>query len=47
MYQINELPSSIYLGRQTETGVTTIRIDCSEWLKMWPELQISAWVTPP
>lgn len=47
MYQINELPSSIYLGRQTETGVTTIRIDCSEWLKMWPELGISLWVTPP
>lgn len=47
MYKINELPSSIYLGRQTETGVTTIRIDCSEWLKMWPELGISLWVTPP
>ena len=47
MYQVNALPGSIYLGRQTEFGVNTIQIDCSEWLKMWPELEISAWVTRP
>lgn len=47
MYQINSLPNSIYLGRQTEFGVNTIKIDCSEWIDLWPKLGVSIWVTPP
>lgn len=46
-YTIDTLPSRLTLGRQTETGVTDIRIDMSEWLKQWPELAISIWPTRP
>ena len=46
-YTIDTLPSRLTLGRQTETGVTDIRIDMSEWLKQWPELTISIWPTRP
>lgn len=47
IHPINELPSTIILGRQTETGVNEVRLDCAEWLALWPELKISVMVTPP
>ena len=46
-YSINSLPTSLIIGRQTETGVMDIRIDCAPWLAIWPELTLSIWVTPP
>lgn len=46
-YSVNALPTNIGIGRQTETGVTDIRIDCAPWLAIWPELSLSIWVTPP
>lgn len=36
IHPINELPSTIILGRQTETGVNEVRLDCAEWLALWP-----------
>ena len=45
MYHIDALPSSIYLGRQTEKGVNEVRIDCAAWFDLWPSLTISAWAT--
>lgn len=47
IHPINELPRTIILGRQTETGVNEVRLDCAEWLALWPKLSISVWVTPP
>lgn len=47
IYSINALPNSLYLGKQTETGVREIRIDCAPWFALWPNLSISVWVTPP
>lgn len=44
---IDYLPPRIILGRQTETGVNAVRIDCQAWLGKWPELELSVWVTPP
>lgn len=46
-YEIASLPAEIIIGRQTETGVMDIRIDCTGWLTFWPKLSLSIWVTPP
>ena len=46
-YKIDCLPNIIYLGRQTENNVREIRVDCTAWLERWPDLIISAYVTPP
>lgn len=40
-YAINNLPSCITIGRETETAVTEIRIDCTEWLDRWPDMDVS------
>ena len=40
-YAINNLPSCITIGRETETAVTEIRIDCAEWLDRWPDMDVS------
>ena len=40
-YAINNLPSCITIGRETETAVTEIRIDCAEWLDRWPDMNVS------
>lgn len=40
-YAINNLPSCITIGRETETTVTEIRIDCTEWLDRWPDMDVS------
>lgn len=47
IYPINDLPSCLYLGKQTETGVREVRLDCAPWLALWPDLSVSVWVTPP
>ena len=46
-YDVVHLPEVITIGRQTETGVMDIRIDCLGWKVYWPTLSISLWVTPP
>lgn len=46
-YIVNSLPSVVNLGRQTETGVQEIRIDCAPWIARWPTLTYHIWVTPP
>ena len=40
-YAINNLPSCITIGRETETAVTEIRIDCAEWLDRWSNMDVS------
>ena len=40
-YAINNLPSCITIGRETETAVTEVRIDCAEWLDRWPDMDVS------
>ena len=47
IYNVNGLPTDLIIGRQTETGVLDIHIDCAPWLAIWPELTLSIWVTPP
>ena len=46
-YEVGSLPEEIVIGRQTETGVMAIRIDCTGWLTFWPGLALSIWATPP
>lgn len=46
-YNVNSLPAELTIGRQTETGVTRVGINCSAWLDLWPELDLYIWVTPP
>ena len=47
LYEVVSPPDTIVIGRRTETGVMTIRIDCTGWLTFWPSLVIGLWVTPP
>lgn len=44
---VERLPTIITIGRQTEYGVSEIRIDCSRWLVQWPDMTLGIWVTPP
>lgn len=46
-YEVTSLPGEIVIGRQTETGVLAVRIDCTAWLTYWPNLALSIWVVPP
>lgn len=46
-YNVTNMPSSIMLGRNTETGVRTIAFDCAVWLAKHPDLSISVWPTLP
>lgn len=48
-YDVANLPKilPIPIGHQTETGVERIGFDVSGWLKMWPGLELSVWVTLP
>lgn len=32
VYKIDALPPRLAIGRQTETGVETVRFDCATWL---------------
>lgn len=47
IYPVNDLPSVIHLGKQTEKGVREVRLDCAVWKALWPSLDFSVWVTPP
>lgn len=46
-YCIEHLPQRISIGRETETGVTDIRIDCTDWLERWPGMAVAAIFCPP
>lgn len=46
-FDIANLPRNVVIGRQTETGVEQISIDCSAWFEKWPELSLSVWHTRP
>ena len=46
-YCIEHLPSRLSIGRETESGVTDIRIDCTDWLERWPGMAVSAIFCPP
>ena len=46
-YEVNNLPTQIVIGHQTETGVTSIYFDCTSWLASWPDLVLGVWVTQP
>lgn len=46
-YCIDHLPSRLSIGRETETGVTDVRIDCTDWLERWPGMAVSAIFCPP
>lgn len=47
LYRVNDMPSVITIGAQTEKGVMSIRIDCAEWLAIWPGMTLNIWVTAP
>lgn len=47
IFCVDNLPREIVLGRQTETGVTSVGFDCSHWLEKWPGLSLHVWVTAP
>ena len=46
-YCIDHLASRLSIGRETETGVTDIRIDCTDWLERWPGMVVAAIFCPP
>ena len=46
-YCIDHLPSRLSIGRETENGVTDIRIDCTDWLERWPGMGVAAIFCPP
>ena len=46
-YCIEHLPSRLSIGRETENGVTDIRIDCTDWLERWPGMVVAAIFCPP
>ena len=46
-FDIANLPRNVVIGRQTETGVEKISIDCSAWFEKWSKLEISVWHTRP
>lgn len=46
-YEVNNLPTQIVIGHQTETGVMSIYFDCTSWLASWPDLVLGVWVTQP
>lgn len=47
MYDINNLPSFITLGRQGESNVTTLEFDCSPWLTAYPGISIGITLARP
>ena len=47
MLIIDNLPYALPLGKQTETGVTTITIDMSPWLDQWPGMETVIMATRP
>lgn len=47
MYKIEALPPRLVIGRQTETGVEMVQFDCTAWLSVWPDMEISVWPVRP
>ena len=47
MFEIDNLPHELLLGRQTENGVTVISIDVQSWLDQWPGMEIVIMATRP
>lgn len=45
-YSIERMPERISIGRETETGVTDVRIDCGAWVSKWPGMALHAIHTP-
>lgn len=41
-YSIDQMPERISIGRETETGITDVMIDCSAWVKKWPGMEMHA-----
>lgn len=46
-YKIDALPLRLVIGRQTETGVEMVQFDCTAWLSIWPDMEISVWPMRP
>lgn len=44
---IEKLPYEVNLGRQTESGVTTIEVNVQSWLDKWPGMKTEIMVTRP
>lgn len=45
-YSIERMPERISIGRETETGVTDVMIDCGAWVRKWPGMTLHAIHTP-
>lgn len=45
-YSIERMPERISIGRETETGVTDVMIDCGAWVSKWPGMALHAIYTP-
>lgn len=45
-YSIDRMPERISIGRETETGVTDVMIDCGAWFRKWPGMTLHAIHTP-
>lgn len=45
-YSIERMPERISIGRETETGVTDVMIDCVAWVSKWPGMALHAIHTP-
>ena len=45
-YSIDRMPERISIGRETETGVTDVMIDCGSWVSKWPGMALHAIHTP-
>lgn len=45
-YSIERMPERISIGRETETGVTDVMIDCGAWVDKWPGMELHAIYTP-
>lgn len=47
MYQVENIPKKLWIGRQGDNGVTNIEVDCSDWLTLWPTGDIFVSFVPP
>lgn len=46
-YCADRMPAMIFIGMETESGVTEIRFDVSSWLGRWPGMAISLLAATP
>lgn len=46
-FSIAQLPPVIPVGVQTESGVEQIGFDLGPWLRKWPDMECSIWLTRP